>query len=66
MMIRNKALEPQQGDLFEVLLKDIVNLNHPRARLAGKVDWNQFEEALAPAFADEEGVRLPTSAGSLD
>ena len=55
MMTRNKTLEPQQGDLFKVFLKDIVDLNHPLVRLAGQVDWNQFEEALAPAFADEEG-----------
>jgi len=51
--------------LFKVFLKDIVNLNHPLLRLAGNVDWNQFKEVLAPAFADEKGVRLPTFAGSL-
>ena len=47
MMTRNKTLEPQQGDLFTVFLRDIVDLNHPLVRLAGQVDWNQFEEALA-------------------
>jgi IS5 family transposase len=55
MMTRNTTQEPKQGNLFKVFLKDIVNLNHPLARLAGEVDWNQFEEALAPVFADEEG-----------
>ena len=55
MMTRNKTWEPQQGDLSKVFLKDIVDLNHPLVRLAGQVDRNKFEEALAPAFADEEG-----------
>lgn len=55
MMRRNKAQAPQQGDLFKVFLRDLVDPAHPLVRLAGQVDWNQFEEALATAFADEEG-----------
>ena len=55
MMRRNKTQGPQQGDLFKVFLKDLVDVNHPLVRLAGQVDWNQFEEALASAFADQEG-----------
>ena len=55
MMRRNKTHGPQQGDLFKVFLKDLVDVNHPLVRLAGQVDWNQFEEALASAFADQEG-----------
>jgi IS5 family transposase len=55
MMTRNKTTDPQQADLFKVFLKDIVDLSHPLVRLADQVDWKQFEEALAPAFADEDG-----------
>ena len=55
MMRRNKTQGPQQGDLFKVFLKDLVDVNHPLVRMAGQVDWNQFEEALASAFADQEG-----------
>ena len=55
MMTRNKASEPHQGDLFKVFLKDLVDPAHPLVRLAGQVDWKQFEEALAPVFAEEKG-----------
>lgn len=53
--MRQKASGPQQGDLFKVFLRDLVDPAHPLVRLAGQVDWHQFEVALAPAFADEEG-----------
>ena len=55
MMTRNKTQDPQQGDLFKVLLRDLVDPLHPLVRLAGQVAWKHIEEALAPAFADEEG-----------
>jgi hypothetical protein len=55
MIARNKTLDLQPGDLFKVFLKDIVDLTHPLVRLAGQVDWKQFEAALAPAVADKEG-----------
>lgn len=55
MMTRNKAADLQQGDLFKVFLKNIVDVKHPLVRLAGQVDWKHFEAALAPAFADEAG-----------
>ena len=55
MMTRNKTSDPHQGDLFKVFLRDLVDPAHPMVRLADQVDWNQFEEALAPVFADEQG-----------
>lgn len=55
MMTRNKTSEPHQGDLFKVFLRDLVDPAHPMVRLADQVDWKQFEEALAPVFADEQG-----------
>lgn len=55
MMTRNKTSDPQQADLFKVFLKDILDLSRPLVRLADQVDWPQFEEALAPAFADDQG-----------
>ena len=48
-------LEPSQGDLFKIFLRDLVDPTHPMGRLVGQVDWRQFEEALAPVFADEQG-----------
>ncbi len=55
MMTRNKSLGPHQDDLFKVFLSDLVDAAHPMVRLASQVDWRQFEEALAPVFADEPG-----------
>ena len=55
MMTRNKTSTPHQGDLFKIFLRDLVDPAHPLVRLAGQVDWKQFEEALAPVFADEQG-----------
>ena len=55
MMTRNMSLGPQQDDLFKVFLKDLVDAAHPMVRLAGQMDWRQFEAALAPVFADEQG-----------
>ena len=55
MMTRNKTSNAHQGDLFKVFLRDLVDPEHPMVRLAEQVDWKQFEEALAPVFADEQG-----------
>ncbi len=47
-----KKREPQPG---EVLLKDILNVAHPLYRLAGVVNWAQFERQLGKFYADEMG-----------
>lgn len=58
----NNTSGHQQGNLFKVFLRDIVDPFHPVVRLAGQVNWKQFEDALAPVFADEEGrARCPGS-----
>ena len=48
-------VSPYQGDLFKLHLRDLVNPSHPMVRLADKVDWKQFEDAMAPVFADGQG-----------
>ena len=55
MMTRNKTSDPHQGDLFKVYLRDLINPSHPMVRLADQVDWKQFEDAMAPVFADGQG-----------
>ena len=59
---------PKAGDLMkwrkpqkrraasgEVLLKDLLNPAHPLYRLAGVVNWAQFEQQFGKFYADEMG-----------
>ena len=55
MMTRKQTTDPHPGDLFTVYLRDLVNPSHPMVRLADQVDWKQFEDAMAPVFADGQG-----------
>ena len=47
-----KKRVPQPG---EVLLKDFLNVAHPLYRLAGVVNWTQFERQLGKFYADAMG-----------
>jgi len=47
-----KKRVPQPG---EVLLKDFLNVAHPLYRLAGVVNWTQFERQFGKFYADDMG-----------
>ena len=47
-----KKRVPQPG---EVLLKDFLNVAHPLYRLAGVVNWTQFERQFGKFYADAMG-----------
>ncbi len=56
-----KTPRPSSGDLFRMLLENIIDQNHELAQLARLIDWARFDEAFG-AFYDEEQGRngLPT------
>ncbi len=44
-----------QNDLFKARLDQIVDLNHPLAKLARTVDWRFLEERFGAAYSDGIG-----------
>jgi hypothetical protein len=52
-----------QNDLFKARLDQIVDLNHPLAKLARTVDWRFLEERFGAVYSDGSGqLPLPTAA----
>src|SRR5471030_2665531 len=50
-----------QNDLFTARLNQIVDLNHPLAKLARTVDWRFLEDRFGAAYSDSSGQPpLPT------
>ena len=50
-----------QSDLFKARLDQIVDLNHPLAKLASTVDWRFPEERFGAVYSDRSGQPpLPT------
>jgi len=53
--------ESGQSDLFKARLDQIVDLNHPLAKLARAIDWRFLEERFGAAYTDKPGhPPLPT------
>ena len=48
-----------QQELFRSRLDQIINLNHPLARLAGLVDWKRLDKTFAPYYASKGRKGLP-------
>ena len=42
-------------DLFSVSLTRVIDLEHPLAVLAGKIDWELLRNSVAECFSDEQG-----------
>lgn len=60
-MLPNERRESGQNDLFRARLDQIVDLNHPLAKLARQVDWPFLEERFGDAYTDVAGrPPLPT------
>jgi IS5 family transposase len=50
-----------QNDLFRARLDQIVDMDHPLAKLAGTIDWRFLEERFGAVYSDKPGQPpLPT------
>ena len=47
--------EKNQGDLFRVMLRDVVDRKHPLVILANSINWDFIEKKLAPLFCTNNG-----------
>lgn len=56
-----EPVEAGQRDLFKAWLDQILDTGHPKAVLAGVVDWDLLAEKCGPAYSDKPGhPALPT------
>ena len=55
MMTKIDDSKPVQGNLFKVMLRDIVAPGHKLLLLGKAIDWAQFEKVLAPAYCENNG-----------
>lgn len=46
---------PSQLELFQAALENILNLDHPLAKLAEQIPWAQFDETIDPCYAENVG-----------
>lgn len=61
MKPRRPSSEEPQGELFRAELAQLIDLNHALARLAGAVDWAQFDAAFTPLYDEGNGrPAIPT------
>lgn len=42
-------------DMFKSRLDQIINLNHPIAKLANQIDWSFFDDAFKKYYSDDQG-----------
>ena len=58
---RRERRDSGQNDLFKARLDQIVDLNHPLAKLARTIDWRFLEERFGAVYSDGSGhPPLPT------
>ena len=50
MKPKKSASDDPQGSLFQVELVKVIDISHPLAVLAGKIDWDAFEKAFGAYF----------------
>ena len=55
-----KTPKPSSGDLFRMVLVNIIDQNHELVRLPGLIDWERFDEA----FGATNVVRVSTDSRS--
>jgi hypothetical protein len=65
-----KTPKPSSGDLFRMLLVNIIDQKHELVRLPGLIDWERFDEAFGAFYDDQRGrdglpTRLPLGGASL-
>ena len=42
-------------DMFKSRLDQIINLNHPIAKLAHQIDWSFFDDVFAKYYSNDQG-----------
>jgi len=42
-------------DMFKPHLEDVINLDHPLAKLANQIDWSFFEQAFLHHYSEDQG-----------
>jgi IS5 family transposase len=58
---RRNVARAGQSDLFKARLDQIVDLDHPLARLSRQIDWGFLEERFGTVYDDDPGrPPLPT------
>lgn len=56
-----KTPKASSGDLFRMLLDNIIDQKHELVRLAGLIDWARFDDAFGAFYNDQKGREgLPT------
>jgi len=56
-----KTPKPSSGDLFRMLLENIIDQRHELVGLAKLIDWARFDEAFGAYYDDKKGrAGLPT------
>jgi transposase, IS5 family len=59
--MKPKQLEKNtQSDLFNPLLEDFINLEHPLIKLSKTIDWDYFDQSFSPLYSDKGRMALPT------
>jgi len=48
-----------QYDLFKIAFADLLNPRHELVPLAGKIDWQAFDNAFGEFFVDNKGAGAP-------
>jgi IS5 family transposase len=65
-----KTARPSSGDLFRMLLVNIIDQKHELVRLARLIDWARFDAAFGGFYNDQKGreglpTRFPLGGASL-
>lgn len=45
----------RQREMFKVELITLVNMKHPLVKLAGNINWGEFEKQLGPTYHERLG-----------
>ena len=56
--------ETGQNDLFTARLDQIIDMSHPRVRLAQRIDWGFLEQKFGAVYSDGPGS--PPLADAVD
>ena len=60
-MKRRERRETGRSDFFKARLDQIIDMTHPRVRLAQRIDWGFLEQAFGAVYSDGPGSPpLPT------
>ena len=49
--------ESKEGDLFRVMLRDVVDPKHPLVIFANSINWEVIEKNISPLFCANNGRR---------